>query len=205
MLPALPRSLTRPLASSHRSSGHALGLAAVSALTLLLAACGEGEDAAANLPAVPGSTAQAAEAATATSEPSISQEEADAAWAEYESCMAEYGVDVSGLEDGAVFSEEEAEAMAEAEAECDPILDEAFGEFELSPEEEAELRDLELAFAECMRENGVEDYPDPVPGADPFEEEVEIEANVSEDVLGEAFEVCVSVYEDPEPDPEVTS
>ena len=49
----------------------------------------------------------------------------------------------------------------EAEEECRPILDEAEASMpKPSDEEIAEMRDSMLAFAECMRDHGV-DFPDP--------------------------------------------
>lgn len=56
---------------------------------------------------------------------------------------------------------EDAEAFEAAQEVCGDILDDAFGERpQLSPEEEAEMRDNMLAFAECMRDHGI-DMPDP--------------------------------------------
>jgi len=37
---------------------------------------------------------------------------------------------------------------------CDTYLDSAFGQFDLSPEQEAALKDAELAFNRCMKEQG---------------------------------------------------
>ena len=57
------------------------------------------------------------------------------------------------------------EQMAEFEAAdeaCQPILEAVEGSFpELDPEQEQEMRDQALEFAECMREHGI-DMPDPV-------------------------------------------
>jgi hypothetical protein len=35
---------------------------------------------------------------------------------------------------------------------------------DFSPEEQAALNDAQLEFARCMRDNGIEDFPDPTPG-----------------------------------------
>jgi hypothetical protein len=44
---------------------------------------------------------------------------------------------------------------------CQPILDNAIGEIKIDPAVEAEQRANMLAFAKCMREQGI-DFPDPV-------------------------------------------
>ena len=62
---------------------------------------------------------------------------------------------------GAADGTKDSEAFEAAHEECSPILEDAFGEpEEMSPEEEAEMRDNALAFAKCMREHGI-DMPDP--------------------------------------------
>ena len=42
-------------------------------------------------------------------------------------------------------------------------MEDAFGEMEIDPEREAEMREELLEFTECMREHGI-DMPDPVFG-----------------------------------------
>ena len=75
-----------------------------------------------------------------------------------------------------------------AAAECNPILQSAFGEFELNPEEKAEIRDRQLAEARCIRENGVEDWPDPdVSGFGSTSFEI---GDFDLEVLQEALEIC---------------
>ncbi len=95
------------------------------------------------------------------------------AMAEYEKCMEEQGVSIStaiegdegvGFEtfetDGDVgdtelssgsFNPEDFEAAAEA---CDPILEDAFGSFEMTPEQEAEMADQMLELEKCMSDQG---------------------------------------------------
>jgi hypothetical protein len=124
---------------------------AVLSVALLAAACGSGSEA-------EGAPAVAALA-----------EEANVA---FEQCLADNGVDnafggsggesIDGEEDGPQTmrldfdSEEEAEAFNEALDECNEIFEDAFGEFELSPEQEAEFADAEAAFNQCMAEQGFE-------------------------------------------------
>ncbi len=96
------------------------------------------------------------------------------AMAEYEKCMEEQGVSIStAIEggDGGVgfetletdddvadteltsgeFDPEDFEAAAEA---CDPILEDAFGSFEMTPEQEAEMADQMLELEKCMSDQG---------------------------------------------------
>ena len=100
------------------------------------------------------------------------------AFLEYAECMRDEGVDmpdptVSGdgsfvigaAPVGASGSAEgefdpTTDEFREAEAACSPILDDAMGSIEIDPEQEAEMREQMLAFAECMREQGL-DFPDP--------------------------------------------
>jgi len=86
----------------------------------------------------------------------------------YAKCMRENGVDwpdpssdggtqkvdLTGVDD---------ETLAAAEKECESVLKDAYGEFELSPEDEAKKHDADLVFARCLRERGIE-VPDPKPG-----------------------------------------
>jgi len=97
------------------------------------------------------------------------------AMAEYEQCMEEQGVSMSlAVEggDGASIETletdadanddslelsgegldlEEFEAAAEA---CDPILEDAFGSFEMTPEQEAEMADQMLELEKCLADEG---------------------------------------------------
>ena len=66
-----------------------------------------------------------------------------------------------GEGDGEPTAQDQAEFEA-ADAECEPILDEARANMPApSPEEQAEALERALAFAQCMRDQGVEDFPDP--------------------------------------------
>ena len=93
---------------------------------------------------------------------------------EYAECMRDQGVDFPDPEpgeDGAVLvgpdpdegppTAAEQEELAAADAECKGILEDVEGSLpEPSPEEQREMQDRALAFAECMREAGI-DFPDP--------------------------------------------
>ncbi|MDW3175950.1 MAG: hypothetical protein R8J94_01040 [Acidimicrobiia bacterium] len=96
------------------------------------------------------------------------------AMAEYEKCMSDHGLDLDFAsegdgasiqtldevpsdaldQDGVItgdFFDEEFEAAME---ECEPILEEAFGSFELTPEQEAEMADEMLEMQRCLSDEG---------------------------------------------------
>ena len=83
----------------------------------------------------------------------------------YLACMKEEGIDTAELE---AASPEDGEAMTStpeflaANVECEPILEEAFGDFELDPELEAALSDRSAEMAACGREILGVDIPDDV-------------------------------------------
>ena len=101
---------------------------------------------------------------------------------DFAECMREHGVDMPdpSFEEGggAVViggpaggdagppSEAEMEEVEAAQEACEPILEEVEGQMpEIDPEQQAEMQDQALAFAECMREHGI-DVPDPEFGDD---------------------------------------
>jgi hypothetical protein len=98
------------------------------------------------------------------SDPSTSEVDPEEAFARFEACMADHGVMVSfgagGAEvPGEVSDNRQTEAvtperMEEAQRECDPILQEAFGSFDLDPEQEAEMADQMLALQLCLADEG---------------------------------------------------
>lgn len=139
-------------------------LALMGAILLTLAACGG--DSGTTAPTLASLSDTSAEGPSDTTTTTVAVDP-EVAFQEYAACMREHGVEMPdpGIEgDGGVITIGgegfDLEAMEAASAECDPILESAFGEFEMSPEQEAEMRDQELAFAQCMRDNGV-DWPDP--------------------------------------------
>jgi len=101
----------------------------------------------------------------------------EVAIADYEKCMADQGIEmqmVTGNVDGsgydsfddAIISDPDeldgtnqaptfgSEDFEEAEKVCGPILEDAFGDFELSPEQEAEQADEMLALQKCLAAEG---------------------------------------------------
>ena len=92
---------------------------------------------------------------------------------EFAECMREHGIDMpdpqivteGGERGGAMVVEGEgidgdADEFREADEACSPIMEDARGSMEIDPEQEAEMREEMLEFAQCMRDQGI-DYPDP--------------------------------------------
>lgn len=92
------------------------------------------------------------------------------AFADYEQCMADLGVEIQIVsatggsdsietldeipEDAVLGSEFDPEEFEAAEEECGPILEGAFGSFEMSPEQEAEMADEMLEMERCLADQG---------------------------------------------------
>ncbi len=142
-------------------------LAALATVLLLAAGCGSSSESGSE--ELPTLTDEAAAASSASDTEEVSEADQEKAFAEFEACMTEYGVDVSFSAGGGsveVPGEQDAptdgfenmtpEKMEEASAACDPILEDAFGSFELSPEQEAEQADMMLEMQQCLAEEGFE-------------------------------------------------
>ncbi len=203
--------------SSRRSGSRVVSLLAGGALVLAACGSGSSGGESSDVASI-GSTPDAASAEPSaqdsTQEP-VSEEEAVAdaekAFEDYQQCLSDLGIDdgvfisfgdgegaavdgevteaveADGAGDGS-FSDITPEQIEQMQEECDPILANIDNGFDLSPEQEAEFRDAELAFAQCMRENGLEDFPDPAArGAD-----VEGEASTG---LGGAIEIGEGDFE----------
>jgi hypothetical protein len=101
------------------------------------------------------------------------EREARDAQLKYAQCMREHGIDVPDpqFQDGGTLQagpEEETVPKAklrEAEQACDKYLEEIEPP-KLSEEQQQELRDAALAHSRCMREHGIENFPDPTFGED---------------------------------------
>lgn len=164
-------------------------IAFAGALVLVLAACG-GDGANGTTPTLPTLSEEptSEETAETTTTEAVDPEQA---FQEYTACMQEQGIEMPDPQDGGViaigshdgFDFESFEAAA---AECDPILEAAFGEFEMTPEQEAEMRDQELAMAQCMRDNGI-DWPDP--GSD-GSTMIELGDDIDPEEIDAALEAC---------------
>lgn len=106
----------------------------------------------------------------------LSQDERDEMMLQYAQCLREHGVDVDDPQPGQgiqlqVGPEDQATAEEAMEA-CEEFLPPA------PPAEvdEEQMWEYMLAFAQCMRDNGVEDFADPQPG-----EGINIGPEVAED------------------------
>jgi hypothetical protein len=169
-------------------------LALLGAILLGLAACGGGSsDATTPTLPTPGDTSAAGPAATTTTTVEVDPEEA---LQEYAACMREHGIDIPDPDTsggGGVFTiggeGSDPGAFDEAGKVCDPILEGAFGEFEMSPEQEAELRDQELVFARCMRDNGV-DWPDPTGDFGSGGGVIELGDDTDSETMNAAMDTC---------------
>jgi hypothetical protein len=152
-----------------------------------LAACGGGGGAAS--PEVASLDEQSATTDTANDESDESEptpEDREEALLDYAQCMRDHGVDmpdpqISEDGSGGILIEQregsgmdpESEEFQAAQKECESILEDGMGAIELDPEQQAEMQERLLEFAECMRDHGI-DMPDPVFGEDG---RVEIQAN----------------------------
>jgi hypothetical protein len=106
----------------------------------------------------------------------VDEAEIEDAMLEFAECMRENGVDMPDpkFEDGGGVSlgfdadsgiDPESEEFKAAEEACEPIMEEARPDVQLSPDEQAEMQDRLVAMAECMRARG-HDMPDPQVGED---------------------------------------
>lgn len=144
---------------------------------LALSACGtQADDQAADLPTLADETTtnvgdDQAGADDESGDREISEADEQRAMAEYEACLSDLGVDFSTSDDGddggsidelEIQPEDgsdeiaDIDALEQAFAECDSIIEDTFGSFELSPEEEAEMNDQMLALQRCMADKGID-------------------------------------------------
>ncbi len=175
-----------------------LRLVGMLAAAALLAACGGGGDGDTADVASLSTAATAGEASTDDTTENSATGDPEEAMLAYSECMREHGVEMpdpvpanaSGDGGGAIALDVDpsGEEFEEAHAECQPILDDAFGSIEQDPQAEAEMREQMLAYAECMRENGI-DMPDPQ-FADGGRTVIEAEGLEPGVIDGDAFEAA---------------
>jgi hypothetical protein len=148
-------------------------LAAVLLLASLLAACGGGDGTDQEVASLGDATTRdtaADDDSGGGADGDVSDAEAEEAMLEFAACMRENGVDMPDPEldggggaiaigpDGAA---PDREAFEQADEACRHLMEDVMGApEEMTPEEQAEMEDQALAFAQCMRDNGV-DMPDP--------------------------------------------
>jgi hypothetical protein len=114
-------------------------------------------------------------------------------------CMRENGVDMPDpsagggrrkLEIGGRNADASRATFEKAQEACDKYL-KAIKPPEMSPEEEQEFKDAALAHARCIREHGIENFPDPVFGEN-GQASIRIgkESGIDKDELIKAEEAC---------------
>ncbi|MDP9072203.1 MAG: hypothetical protein M3N68_13165 [Actinomycetota bacterium] len=159
-------------APARRSRARRAAAGLVAGLALLAAACGGSSGASdAKVASVADKTARDGGEDRVGDKAATGEPDPEKAALAFARCMRENGVDMPDPEtggdgmvlmqpgDGPLPSEEK---MTEAAKSCDHLMKEA-GPPKLSPEDQSRLQDAMVAFARCMRENGV-DLPDPEPG-----------------------------------------
>jgi hypothetical protein len=93
----------------------------------------------------------------------LSEEEIYEQQLEFAACLREHGVDIEDPQPGEPFRiQGRAEELEPAMEACRHLQPEGGGPG--SGPEDPEMRERMLAFAECMRDNGVESFPDPQAG-----------------------------------------
>jgi hypothetical protein len=150
------------------------GLLVVLAVLAPLAACGksdgESADGVASVEGASndsGSSGDDSGSGSGSEDPPSNEDFQDAAL-EYAECMREHGVDMPDPEfegEGGVRMQlprgQDHDEIDAADAECQPIMEEAVPEGgPMDPERQAEMQDQLLEVAQCMREKG-HDMPDP--------------------------------------------
>jgi hypothetical protein len=143
-----------------------------------LAACGGGGSAAS--PEVASLDEGSATTSPTTDDTAeVTPEDREDALLDFAQCMRDHGIDmpdpqISEDGNGGVLIEQregaggidpESEEFQAAQEECDSILEDGMGAIELDPEQQAEMQERLLDFAQCMRDHGI-DMPDPVFGED---------------------------------------
>jgi hypothetical protein len=183
-----------------RIAWKATAIAVVLAATL--AACGNGDDD--GVATIGGSDTGSG----STASPSVDPEDALAEFAE---CMRENGIEdfpdpqigedggiqIGAGGDGGPPTEEDRQAIDDAMAVCEDLLPQGEGPGEISEEDQAAAQDAAVEFAECMREHGIEEFPDPEFSDDGgILQQIGDNVDPSSDEFREAEDACRSVLED---------
>ena len=117
---------------------------------------------------------------------------------DFAQCMREEGInfpdptfDIDGNPQFDNVDVENEDEFEEAFTNCEDILRNALPEqFDLDPEVEAALVDASLEFSQCMREEGISNFPDPTPGEFGFFAFRDAEIEWTSDDVQKAFEIC---------------
>lgn len=193
--------MTKDTTHQPRRLAKLIGLALAVALTL--GACGSAatsDDASSDLPTLDAGADDGSNDDGSSDEDGeneeVTEEDAEAAMAEYEKCMADFGIEINmagtegadidstQVEDGAGYAAAptDEDSFEEASETCDPILEDAFGDFEMSPEQEAELADQMLEMQKCLADAGFD--IDMSGGA------FELDADIDFDAFDAAMQKC---------------
>jgi hypothetical protein len=159
--------------------------------------------------ATDGSVAPAASTPADGSAPPVSAPtDPEEAMLAYTECMRDHGIEMedpqpAGGEGGARgiiarAPEADDEDFQAAQAECEPLLDAVVSDFEPDPEQQAEMREQLLDYADCMREQGI-DMPDPAfdEGGGGLVVGQDQDVDVDSDEFRAADEECGSGMENP--------
>lgn len=185
-------------------------IALVAALSLALVACGGGDDGDDGVATLGDGEA----AAGASASPSVDPEDALAEFAE---CMRENGVEdfpdpqidenggiTIGIGDGEPGegrpSDVDRETLEVAMQECQPLLPQGGGPGEISEEDRAAFQDAMIEYAQCMRDNGIEEYPDPEFSGGGAFQEIGEGVDPNSDEFRAADETCRPILEETIPD-----
>ena len=149
------------------------------ALLFALSGCGKSDDNGNNVASVNG-TASASPTATKTLSPAEEQERA----LKFAQCMREHGVDMPDpvVEDGKIQMRIQAKPGTNVEAAQAACKEFAPNGGPGGGKADPEMQKRGLEFAKCMRENGVEKFPDP----DPNQGGVRIDGSIANDPEFEA-------------------
>jgi hypothetical protein len=104
-----------------------------------------------------------------TTEAVLQFEDQNEAILAYAQCLRDNGIDVDDPQAGSVgargiFGGGRSEEFIAASEACNPILEASRPE--IDPEAEQERLEQQLALAQCIRDQGFEEYPDPAIGSD---------------------------------------
>lgn len=216
---AAPACAVVPQLRAPHPRGRVLAAGAM-ALLMLAGACSSSDDetapTVATLPTEAPADAPASSAAdtepgddTPVNPEDVSDEDAEAAQLRFDQCMADQGVDQEELfgdaagdsgddnQATAIKIDDESfnfEAYEAALEECEPILEAFFGDFTLSPEQEAMASDAQAQFSQCMSDQGIDiDSGGDAGGTVSFEIS---EDEFDQDAMNAAFEECDKVFEE---------
>ena len=187
------------------------GLVVIAAFSVLLAACGGGAASDGGIASL-----QEEEADTGATTTTAAEVDPEQAFLDFTACMREHGIDmpdpeissagggfafgitVEGSAEAGAPDNAEMERMNAANEACSHFLEGVVSQFERP--DMSEMQDQMLAFAQCMRENGV-DMPDPEFSEDgsvsifgPGEEGTAIEIDPNDTTFQEAQEACNEIF-----------